>query len=106
MQDLPLRIGSRQTQRATAQALHGKGKIGQGRMKGEHLTDQDQAATIEYRENTAVRGRYAVSQPARRAKRLHPVAAGLINMGFIDLLCGRPVRQLGDQPTVRILKKG
>ena len=94
-----------QRDRATAQALHGKCKVSQRRMKGQRFTQDNQRARIQLGQSTPKRCGHTVAQPARVAQALHPFAASGPVVCFIDVLRCGPVNQASTQHTMDVIKK-
>jgi len=90
---------------AAAQALHGKRKVGQRRVVGQRLAQDDQRARVQRGQRTAVGCGHAVTQPAGRAQALHPFAARGTVVGFVDALFARPGHEAVGQSAVRVVKE-
>ena len=88
-----------------AQALHGKGKVGQGGMPGQGLAQDHQGARIQLGQGTALRSGHTVAQPTALGQTLHPVATGLAVIALINFLAGAPVVQALRQGLVFGLKE-
>ena len=100
-----LRRAASQGDGATAQALHGKGKVSQRGVVGQGLAQHHQRARIELRQGPAKGRRHAVAQPSGVAQGTHPGAAGGAVVLLVDLLLRHPGRQSAAQAAVRRVKK-
>ena len=104
-----LRRRAGQRDGAAAQALHGKRKISQRRVKSQRFAQDDQRPRIERGQRAAQCAvsarRHAVAQPAGVAQPLHPFAAGAPVVVFIDLLAGNPVGQPRTEFAVNVVKE-
>jgi hypothetical protein len=97
-----LSFGAEQRDRPRAQALHPKGEVGEACAIGEQLAGEAEAAYIERRGATAVRGGDGEPEEARLPKRPDQPATAAVCVPFVDqafdLALGEALDLVGQRP--------